>query len=83
MSTFEKSMNQGDGKSIVLNRNTLKVFQELEREARALNGKKGRKEVQRRRKNRCTICGKNFVKKAFLKKHMQLHKEFLCTRCHR
>ena len=71
------------GQSIVLNRHTLKIFQELERESRNRNGQKRKKRALGGRKNRCTICGKTFVKKAFLKKHMELHKEYICTRCNR
>jgi hypothetical protein len=84
MSALERAVQQRDeGQSIVLNRNTLKIFQELEREARNTNGQKRKRRPHGGRKNRCTTCGKTFVKKAFLKKHMELHKEYICTRCNR
>ena len=84
MAALEKAVQQrGDGQSIVLNRHTLKIFQELEREVRTVSGQKRKRRTQGGRKNRCTICGKTFVKKAFLKKHMDLHKEYICRRCNR
>ena len=85
MAALEKAVQQRgeEGQSIVLNRTTLKIFQELEREARNNKGQKRKRRSLGGRKNRCAICGKTFVKKAFLKKHMELHKEYKCTRCNR
>ena len=84
ISALEKAVqDRKEGESIVLNRHTLKIFQELEKEARSSNGQKRKRRTQGGRKNRCTICGKTFVKKTFLKKHMELHKDYICTRCQR